>query len=110
MDNFTCCSRDKLAEIHQYSKESVADFVFCVCATCLKIDDLSNAEKLDRFVRVLVPEIRLQVALHGPLDFHEVAMYAERTDAVISHISSQDAQKPWQKQFKKGPQHRPPMQ
>ena len=91
------------AMLHQYSKESVADFVFHFCVTCLKIDDLSDAEKLDRFVHVLVPKIQLQVELRGPLDFHEVAMFVEHGDAVISRVARQDAWKPWQKQLKKGP-------
>ena len=43
----------------QYGKESVADFVFRFCATCLKILDLLEAEKMDRFVRALVSEVRL---------------------------------------------------
>ena len=55
---------------------------------CLKIADLSEAEKLDRFVRALLPDIRLQVELRGPTDFHEVAMFAERVDAVILWIPS----------------------
>ena len=48
--------------------------------------DLSDTEKVDRFVRALVPDIRLQVELRGPRDFHKVAMFVERTDAVISRI------------------------
>ena len=83
--------------LHQYNKESVADFVFCFYATCLKIEDLSAAEKLDRFVRALVPDVRLQVELRGPRNFTEVVMFAEHADAVIMHVSSQDMQKPWQK-------------
>ena len=55
---------------------------------CLKIADLSEAEKLDRFVRVLVLDIRLQVELRGPRDFHEVAVFTERVDVVISRIPS----------------------
>ena len=47
-------------------KETVADFVSHFCATCLKIQDLSGAAKLDRFVRTLVPDISLQVELRGP--------------------------------------------
>ena len=35
-------------------KENVADFVFRFRATCLKIPDLSEAEKMDRFVHALL--------------------------------------------------------
>ena len=56
-------------------------FVFVPHA--LMIQDLSEAEKMDHFIRALVPEVRLQVELRGPINFHEAAMYAEHADAVI---------------------------
>ena len=87
--------RDELAMMRQYTKESVADFVFRFRATCLKIPDLSEAEKLDRFVHALAQDIRLQVELRGPQDFHEVAMFAERADAVLTRVSGQDMRKLW---------------
>ena len=68
--------RDELAGLRQYGKETVADFVSRFRATCLKIQDLSEAEKLDRFVRALIQDIRLQVELRGPQNFHEAAMFA----------------------------------
>ena len=37
--------------------------------TCLKVPDLSEAEKLDRFVHALVQDIRLQVELKRPSRF-----------------------------------------
>ena len=46
--------RDELATMQQYARESVADFVYRFRATCLRVPDLSEAEKLDRFVRALV--------------------------------------------------------
>ena len=58
--------RNELATMWQFGKESVADFVFRFRSTCLKIPDLSEVEKLDRFVRTLAQDIRLQVELHGP--------------------------------------------
>ena len=101
--------RDELATMRQYGKESVADFVFRFRATCLKIPDLSEAEKLDRFVRALAQDIRLQVELRGPQDFHEAARFAERADAVITRVSGQDTRKPWQKGHKGGFTQRPPV-
>ena len=44
--------------------------------------DLSEAEKLDHFVHALVQEIRLQVELRGPANFHEAVMFAEHANAV----------------------------
>ena len=52
----------------------------------MKIPDLSEAEKLDRFIRALAQDIRLQVELRGPRDFHEAAMFAERADTVITRV------------------------
>ena len=69
--------RDELATMQQYGKESVVDFVFRFRATCLKIPDLSEAEKMDRFVRALAQDIHLQVELRGPQNFQEAAMFAE---------------------------------
>ena len=77
-----------MAEIRQYNREYVADFIFRFRATCRKIADLAEAEKLDCFVRALVLDVRSQVELRGPRDFHEVAMFAKRADVVISHIPS----------------------
>ena len=71
----------------------MADFVSRFCATCLKIQDLSEAEKLDKFVRALVLDIRLQVELRSPQNFHEAAMFTEKADAVIMHVPGQDTQK-----------------
>ena len=85
--------RDDLATMQQYARESVADFVFRFCATCLKVPDLSKAEKLDRFVHALVQEIRLQVELRGPANFHDAAMFAERVDAVITRVAGHDVRK-----------------
>ena len=54
---------------------------------------MSEAEKLDRFVRAQVLDIRLQVELRGPMDFHEATMFAECADAMISRILNQESQK-----------------
>ena len=82
-----------LATMQQYAHESIADFVFRFCTTCLKVPDLSEAEKLDRFVRTLVQEIRLQVELRGPANFHEAAMFVERADAVITLVAGHDVRR-----------------
>ena len=79
--------------MRQYARESVADFVYRFRATCLRVPDLSEAEKLDRFVRALVQEVRLHVELRGPNNFHEAAMFAERADAVITRVAGHNAQK-----------------
>ena len=65
---------------------------------------------MDRFVRALAQDIRLQVELHGPQNFHEAAMFAEWADAVITRVSGQDTHKLWQKGQKGGFMQRPPLQ
>ena len=100
--------RDELAVMKQYGRESVADFVYRFRATCLRVPDLSEAEKMDRFVRALVSEVRLQVELRGPANFHEAAMFAERADAVITRVAGHDARKPAQQKQKWGYSQRQP--
>ena len=85
--------RDELAAMKQYARESVADFVYRFRATCLRVPDLSEPEKMDRFVRALAQDIRLQVELRGPNTFHEAAMFAERADAVITRVAGHSTQK-----------------
>ena len=105
-ENWNRRGRDELAALYQYGKESVADFLFRFRSACLKIDNLSEDEKLDRFVRALVPDVRMQVELRGPRNYHDAAMYAERADAVLSRVTGHDSKKNWHKKNKGG--YRPP--
>ena len=66
--------------IRQYGRESVADFLFKFWEVCLKINDLPEAEKLDRFLHALVPNVRVKVELRGPAHFQEAVVYAEWVD------------------------------
>ena len=94
----------------QYARESVADFVYRFRTTCLRVPDLSEAEKLDRFVRALVQDIRLQVELQGPNNFHEAATFAECANAVITHVAGHNAQKSGPQKQKWGYSQCPPAQ
>ena len=107
-ENLSRRGRDELAKLYQYGKESVADFLYRFRATCLKIDDLSEVEKLDRFVRALVSDVRMQVELRAPGTFMDAALYAERADAVLSRVAGHDSKKNWQKKNKSGYQLRTP--
>ena len=49
--------RDELVMMWQLGRESIADFVFRFRATCLKILDLLEAEKMDWFVRALAQDV-----------------------------------------------------
>ena len=107
-ENWSRRGRDELANMYQYAKESVADFLHRFRSACLKIDNLSEDEKLDRFVRALVSDVRMQVELRAPASYHDAAMYAERADAVLSRVTGHDSRRNWQKKNKGGYHQRPP--
>ena len=109
-ENWSRRGRDELATMYQYGKESVADFLHRFRSACLKINNLSEDEKLDRFVRALVPDIRMQVELRTPHSYHDAAMYAERADAVLSRTTGHGSRQNWHKKNKGGYQQRPPPQ
>ena len=109
-ENWSRKGRDELAQMYQYGKESVADFLHRFRSACLKIDNLSEDEKLDRFVRALVSDVRMQVELRAPTSYNEAAMYAERADAVLSRVTGHGSRQNWQqKKNKGGYQQRPPL-
>ena len=94
-ENWSRRGRDELATMYQYSKESVADFLHRFRATCLKIEHLSEEEKLDRFVSALVNDVRLQVELRNPATFNDAALYAERADAVLARTTGHGFRQQW---------------
>ena len=107
-ENWSRRGRDELATMYQYSKESVADFLHRFRATCLKIEHLSEEEKLDRFVRALVNDVRLQVELRNPATFNDAALYAERADAVLARTTGHGSRQNWQQKKNKGGYRPPP--
>ena len=96
-ENLTRWAWDQLANLRQRDKKSVADFLYKFREVCLKISDLSEAEKLDRFLRALAPNVRMQVELKLPTTFHEAAMHAERADTVLTRVSGQGPGGRWLK-------------
>ena len=108
-ENWSRRGRDELATMYQYSKETVADFLHRFRATCLKIEHLSEEEKLDRFVRALASDVRLQVELRNPASFHEAALYAERADAVLARTAGHSFRQNWQQKKNKGGYKPPPV-
>ena len=55
-------------------------------------------------------DIRLQVELRGPTNFHEAAAFAERADAVITRVAGHNVQKSGPQKQKWGYSQRPPAQ
>ena len=107
-ENWSRRGRDELATMYQYSKESAADFVHRFRATCLKIEHLSEEEKLDRFVRALVNDVRLQVELRNPATFNDAALIAERADTVLARTTGHGSRQMWQQKKNKGGYRPPP--
>ena len=89
MDNLTRRARDDLYALRQREKEPVSDFLHKFRQVCIRIDDLSEAEKLDKFLRALNTNVRMQVELKEPATFEEAARYADRADNVLTRVSGQ---------------------
>lgn len=73
--------RDKLADARQSGP--VRDYNTDYRQICTGIPDLSEAEKLDRYVRGLKKAIRSRVEIERPQTFEEAAALAERLDSVM---------------------------
>ena len=61
----------------------------------MKINDLPEVENLDPFLRALVPNVRIEVKLHGSTNFHEAAIYLECADIVLLRVCGQDSSRKW---------------
>lgn len=80
--NYKERARDKLVNLRQTS--SVADYVARFTTVAFEVDDLSDAEKKDRFFRGLKPQVATEIAIKGePETFEEMVKMAERIDALI---------------------------
>ena len=51
---------------------------------------LSEREKLEGYLTMIVPNARMQVEPRGPYTFGEAATYAERAGTVLSRIFGED--------------------
>jgi hypothetical protein len=87
-------ARDRLATLQQTN--SVQAYTHLFRTTILEITDISEAEKLDRYVRGLKPYVRREVELRSPKNFDEAIIIADRVDAITYSLrtSSYDQQKP----------------
>jgi hypothetical protein len=78
--NSKSIARDKLAYLKQ--THSVGKYNFEFTQLCLEIDDLSEAEKLDKYKRGLKPMIRTEVELSNPNTAIEAMNAAQRIDSI----------------------------
>ena len=72
--------RDQLATLSQ--RTSVQAYVTRFTELCLEIEDISDAEMLDRFIRGLKPNAQRELELHRPVNLEDAIERAERVDAV----------------------------
>ena len=72
-------------------------FPIQVLGSIFNINDLLEAEKMDPFLRVLVPNVRVKLELRRPADFQEAALYAKRADTALARASGQDYCMKWHK-------------
>jgi hypothetical protein len=73
-------ARDRLANLKQTT--SVQAYSFAFRAIVLEINDISNSEKLDRFIRGLKDKVRQEVELRDPTTLEEATRIAERYDTI----------------------------
>ena len=74
-------ARDKLASLRQTG--SVQTLVFLFRSLILRISDLSEGEKMDRFLRALKPTIQKELEVKNVTTFEEACTMAERVDRII---------------------------
>lgn len=85
--NFLRIARDDLARCKQADGTAVA-YVHRFRRICLLITDLSDSERLDRFLRGLNHRLRLELAIHPPRDFDDACAIIERMESCDFSVRS----------------------
>ena len=78
--NVSKVARNKIKRLRQ--TRGVQEYTRQFLALCAEIDDMSEAERRDKYFDGLKPEIQEVLAMHGIEDFATMAAQAERVDAV----------------------------
>src|SRR6201995_2063753 len=73
-------ARDKLAMLKQTN--SVAKYNFDFTQLCLEINDISESEKLDKYIRGLTDRIKVEVELAEPTALAQAMSKAQRIDNI----------------------------
>lgn len=84
-------ARDQLANLRQTG--SVQALVYQYRALCLRIKDMSDSEKLDRFLRALKAPIQKELEIKEVSTFEEACTLAERIDRITYADRSYNASK-----------------
>ena len=78
--NASKLARDRLANLRQ--TQSVQTYVYAFRSIILEIPNITDDEKLDRFIRGLKPNVREKVEIENPSTMDEAASLAERIDTI----------------------------
>ena len=73
-------ARDKLAALKQWTSVSKYNYEFT--ALCIEIPDMGDADKLDRYIRGLKTQTRIEVELSNPRNLDEAMSRAQRVDNI----------------------------
>lgn len=82
-------ARDKLLSLRQTG--SVAQFATAFQTLLLKVPDISDAERLHRFIAGLKPTIKTQLLISNPKTLEEALEMAERIDHITYSVSGRVA-------------------
>ena len=78
--NLNKIARDRLASLRQ--TKLVQSYTYAFQSTILEIEDISELEKLDQFVRGLKERVRQEVEIRNPETIEEAMQIAERFDSI----------------------------
>lgn len=73
-------ARDKLATLRQTG--SVQALIYAFRTLCLRIPDMNEGEKMDRFLRALKPHIQKELEVKEVTKFEDACLMAERIDRI----------------------------
>ena len=78
--NWKKIARDRLHHLHQTG--SVSQYIYTFHALCLDVGNISEDEKLDRFIRGLKQRVQQEVELQDPQSVETAMQIAQRIDSI----------------------------
>lgn len=100
--NHVKLARDKLATARQRDRDSLATYTTYMRRLFLSIPNLSEDDKVDRYVRGLQPYLRKETYLAEPATFESAAQIAAKHDALRHAFNRPNGFAGWGKQHNSG--------
>lgn len=88
-------ARDRLAEAKQRERDSLTAYTTYMRRLFLSIPSIADDEKLDRYVRGLLPHLRKEVMVRDPRTVEEAITYATRFDSLRRATGSSRVSSHW---------------